>query len=139
MEGTNASGQVFCTSPKGKVELEKTSSRCDPSDIGAVRPALVNGGEVPGSKAKNPDQKKRVPFGLTQKESGFRGYTLPHRNVGPVGMISPEINFITPRFLYKPNEVGMISPEIKEFEWDELPGPRDRIYPQTGNQRAMIR
>ena len=84
MEGTNASGEVFCTSPKGKVEFEKTSGWCHPSDIGAVHPALVNGGEFPGSKAKNPDQKKRVPFGLTQKESGFRGYTLPHRNVGPV-------------------------------------------------------
>ena len=79
MEGTNASGEVFCTSPKGKVESEKTSGRC-----GAVRPTQVNGGEIPGSKAKNPDQKKRVLVGLTQKESGFRGYTLPHRKVGPV-------------------------------------------------------
>ena len=97
MEGTNASEEVFCTSPKGKVELEKTSGRCDPSDIGAVRPALVNGGEIPGSKAKNPDQKKWVLFGLTQKESGFRGYTLPHRNVGPVnpnkeGKLASEVN-----------------------------------------------
>ena len=44
----------------------------------------MKGGEIPGSKAKNPDLKKRVHYGLTQKESGFRGYVLPHRNVGPV-------------------------------------------------------
>ena len=41
MEGTNALGEVYCTSPKGKVDLEKTSGRSDPRDIGAVRRALV--------------------------------------------------------------------------------------------------
>ena len=94
----NASEKYY-TSPRGKVELVKTIGRSDPSDIGAVRPALGNGGEIPGFKVKNPDLKKWVPYGLTQKESGFRGYILPHRNVGPVnpnkeGKLASEVDMV---------------------------------------------